>query len=770
MIKNDFKLTLRVAKIELNTLFYSPVAWLVLLVFVAQVGYSFVDAFVGILHAQELGREAWSISHQLFSGHSMQPITKPILRSIYLYIPLVTMGLMSREYQSGSIRLLYSSPIKNSSIILGKFLSMMLFGLVLISVLGLMVMFSFITVEHFDLKLTLISMLGLYLLILAYSAIGLFMSSLTRYQVVAAIGTLAVLALLNSVDQFGQEYAFVRDITYWLGMSGRATVFLKGLFTSEDFFYFIIVIALFLSLSIFKLNAQKSTMSLKVKLAKSLGIVAVFLLCGYATTLPQLKYYYDGTVTQVNTLAQESQDIVKGLETDLTITTYVNLFDEIAGWNMPRNVKRDRARLEQYIRFKPDIKLNYVYYYADNGRKDLEEKYPNTTLEEKAEELCKIYNVTLDQFLTPEEVGKLIDLEPERYQWIRVLETGDGEREIMRMFDDHQKMPTEAEMSVVFNRLTVDAPQVAFATGYGMRDISNYGARGYSLFGYNKWFRHSLYSMGFDVKTIDLDEDSFEGIEILVVTDINEPLSEKALQNLYSYIDKGGNMFILSNYGRGKYMNELLAYLGVSFEEGYVVQENEYVSPVVVTAAFTEEGVEKFPIYRQTANWGYGVAMPTVLAIDHTGVTDFEVTPVLKSNSNSWIEYETHDFVDGVFECNPEAGEKRAEYTTLIAMERQMGEREQKIIVAGDADFISNEELTTERPGISASNYAIVEGAFRWFSDDKYPVVIERPRAKDSRISLPPGSGRWVQAGFIGLLPISLLTFALVLIVRRQRK
>ena len=50
---------------------------------------------------------------------------------LYLYIPLLTMGLMSRELGSGSIKLLYSSPVTNVQIILGKYCSMLAYGLVL---------------------------------------------------------------------------------------------------------------------------------------------------------------------------------------------------------------------------------------------------------------------------------------------------------------------------------------------------------------------------------------------------------------------------------------------------------------------------------------------------------------------------------------------------------------------------------------------------------------------------------------------------------------
>lgn len=761
---------MRIAKIELNTMFYSPVAWLLLLVFAVQVGYSFVEVLGGILDSADLGRTSWSVSQQVF-GKSMSSILPGIQRYIYLYIPLVTMGLMSREYASGSIKLLYSSPIKNSSIILGKFLSMVVYGGVLIGIIAMFSIFTHIFTPHFDYKIVVVALLGLYLLILAYSAIGIFFSSLTKYQVVAAIGTLAALAFLNNVSSIGLKSDIVRDITYWLDLSGKSRSFLSGMFASQDFFYFIIVIILFLSLSIFKLNTEKSIMTTKVKVAKYCAIVGACLACGYVTAFPKLKYYYDATHIQSNTLCEESQNIMKSIKDRLTITTYVNLFDDSFFWFLPQNRNYDKERLEKYIRFKPDTKLKYVYYYAPNGNKALEEKYPDMSMEEIAQELCKVHNVDLKDFLTPDEIAKVIDLEPEKFKCLRIVEDEHGHKEVMRMYNDNQKLPNEEEMSMIFNKLVNKSQMVAFAEGYGARAIDNYGARGYYLVGYDKWFRHSLYNLGFDVKKLDLDNAAdFEGTDILFLTDINEPLSEKALANIYSYIDRGGDLYILSNYKRGKYLDPVVNYLGVKYYEGLVVQENQYISPTYVAANFTEAATESSPIYKNVADWDYCVLMPTALAIDYSGVKDFEVKSLLETTDKAWVEYETTDFVDGEFICNEKAGEKQGVYSTFVTLSRKINGKEQKIAISGDADFIANEELSSDHSGISASNYTMVKGPLRWFSGDKYPIVVERPGAQDGETNFPLGFSMWLKIIFLGIFPLSLMFTGIVLIVRRQRK
>ena len=79
------------------------------------------------------------------------------------------------------------------------------------------------------------------------------MSSLTSYQIIAALGTFVVFALLSFVGNIGQDIEFVREITYWLSLNGRGGTFLKGMICSEDVLYFVIVIAMFLSFCFLKL-------------------------------------------------------------------------------------------------------------------------------------------------------------------------------------------------------------------------------------------------------------------------------------------------------------------------------------------------------------------------------------------------------------------------------------------------------------------------------------------------------------------------------------
>ena len=168
----------KIAKSELGTLFYSPIAWLILVIFVFQVFGSFVNILEYSVNAKTLDQVQGYQSYMLFVIGGFAPYTT-IQTTLYLYIPLLTMGLMSREYSSGSIKLLFSSPISSFQIIFGKYLSMLIYGFIMMGSVLILVIVAYFSIKDFDLSLVLSGWLGLYLLMATYAAIGLFMSTLT---------------------------------------------------------------------------------------------------------------------------------------------------------------------------------------------------------------------------------------------------------------------------------------------------------------------------------------------------------------------------------------------------------------------------------------------------------------------------------------------------------------------------------------------------------------------------------------------------------------
>ena len=161
--------------------------------------------------------------------------------------------------------------------------------------------------------------------------------------------------------------------------------------------------------------------------------------------------------------------------------------------------------------------------------------------------------------------------------------------------------------------------------------------------------------------------------------------------------------------------------------------------------------------------------MPGATALNYTMDKGFMVRPVLTTrDTGCWNEIETRDLLNEPVELNPVAGEKEGVYPIALALSRKMGDREQRIIVLGDADCISNSELMMYRKGIKASNFSLITESFRWLTDGEFPVNTRRPDPADTSISLELSSMKWVKVMFVGILPLLLIGCGILIWHRRR--
>ncbi|MDY4043894.1 MAG: Gldg family protein [Marinifilaceae bacterium] len=764
-----FKMIYNIARTELQMLFYSPVAWLLLVVFTVQSALLFNGVLERMLPSIEMGYSVTAITYGLFVD-PFGGVFPNIQGYLYFYIPLLTMSVISLELSSGSIKLLYSSPVTNIQIIIGKYFAMMLYGAFMMSVLVLLILNGGCIVEHFDWSMAFTGLLGVYLLLCAYAAIGIFMSSLTSYQIVAAIGTLIVLMLLNMVGGWGQDIDFIRNITYWLSINGRSMTFINGMICSEDLIYFIVVICLFLSLTIIRLNAVRQKIKFSITLGRNLVVIVVACLIGYLSSMPRLKAYYDATETKMNTLTPNSQNIVKQMTGDVTITTYINVLDPNGVWFATGGfLLPDMERFEQYLRFKPDMKLKYVYYYDTCANPQLDVHYPGMSLREKMVELCKIYGYDTSKFLTPTEIRAKIDLLCEGNTFVRQIERENGEKTWLRIYNDMERFPSEREISAAFKRMVMKLPVVGFLQGHGERNYDRERDRDYSSFANDKKFRYALMNQGFDVEYVTLDKPIREDINIMIIAENREPFTETEDAILQQYIDRGGNLFILGEPKRQEVMNPLFAKFGFELMKGQLVKQDTNLQADIIVSWPTLEAEAIAYDFGTMRRQGYVIASQGVVGLRQVVDLGYKVTELFKSDTvGSWNELETIDFVDDTIRLNPAIGEVEQSYPTMVALSRQINGKEQRVILSGDADCISNGELMGRRRGINASNFSIIMGSFFWLSDNEVPIDVRRPAFPDDSLYIGSMGVSVMWWMFVVILPVILLAVAIVLNVRRK--
>ena len=769
-------------------LFYSPIAWFLLVVFAIQTALVFTGRYSDFLYRNEWGGgQAFMASFALFSR-----VWGTVLSYLYYYIPLLTMGIVSREYSNGSIKLLYSSPVSNSQIILGKFLSMVAYAGTLCAVLLIYVLVAWCTIDNFELGAVMAGWLGIFLLICTYIAVGIFISSLTSYQFVAAVGTFIMLMLLSMVSGWWQEYDLVRDITYWLGIGGRTGTFTSGMICSEDLLYFPIVTAMFLALTIVRLKAVRQKVRFSVTLGRNVGVIALACLLGYFSSRPKLMGYYDATSNLRNTLSVQSQEVVSKLDGGLSITAYVNVLSgNYSYYSFPRFVMQNRELLKNYERFKPETKLKVVYYYDTiTMEDDIRFGYnfamqckqePGLTLWERAKKVCELYKIDSMMLKTPEEIREMTDLTGER-TFVWEIKRENGQKTWLRTFDSDAftPFPYETEVTAALKRLVMDNPKVGVVVGDGMRSVSDFTPQGYATISGDKDYRNSLLNQGFDVVELSLRQAVPENIDILLIADVHKPLSPEENHALEDYVDRGGNLFILGEPRRREQMNPFLReFFGVELAEGVLMQYRwDWMYPDGIYALTTQEA-ETLSFNFSPLNIHY-VMMPTVAGIEMVEDKGFKMTAIMKSDTVAgevrnkeprpyivWNELGPINFAEAPVEYNPEEGEVAKDYNLAVALSREVNGKEQRVIVTGDADCISNGELSQPR---SPNNSKMILAAFHYLSNNEMPVDTRREPTKDTTVHLNRAGYNCLSIGFNYVLPLLFLGAGLFLWLRRRSR
>ena len=458
------------------------------------------------------------------------------------------------------------------------------------------------------------------------------------------------------------------------------------------------------------------------------------------------------------------------MKDDLTIVTYVNLLGDNSSYGMPRSLKSDMENFKPYIRFKSNIELKYVYYYK-KASSYIRERYADVSDREVAEKYVDQMKLNLKMFLSPEEIEAQIDLAPEGYRFVRQLVLPDGSATFLRLYNDMFVHPMEAEVSAALKRLIMEVPKVACLTGHGERDMNNVGDRDYYAFAKNPTFRYALVNNGFDVIAYRMTEGEEipEDIRILVIADVKQPLTESELEKIDRYVARGGNLLIAGEPGRQEVMNPLVERFGVQFMPGVLVQPSRDFDPDLIRGELTKDAAEMSLNYADLQKKKRVITMPGATALNYTMDKGFMVRPVLTTHDTGcWNEIETRDLLNEPVELNPVVGEKEGVYPIALALSRKMGDREQRIIVLGDADCISNSELMMYRKGIKASNFSLITESFRWLTDGEFPVNTRRPDPADTSISLELSSMKWVKLMFVGILPLLLIGCGILIWHRRR--
>ena len=147
----------------------------------------------------------------------------------------------------------------------------------------------------------------------------------------------------------------------------------------------------------------------------------------------------------------------------------------------------------------------------------------------------------------------------------------------------------------------------------------------------------------------------------------------------------------------------------------------------------------------------------------------YVVFPIAKTDtlSPAWTELETTDFLDDTIKFNPMIGEVSKRFVTAVGLNRKVGEKDQRIVIVGDADFLCNNEFRTQRADQSM-NETLILGTCFWLSEGKAPLDVSRPMASDNKVFLTQTSEKLIRAGVTWVFPLCVLGAAVYVWIRRR--
>ncbi|HEB77968.1 MAG TPA: ABC transporter [Methylothermaceae bacterium] len=444
----------------------------------------------------------------------------------------------------------------------------------------------------------------------------------------------------------------------------------------------------------------------QIRLQNWLFTVLFLILVGLVAWLSQ-RYYtqWDWTAAGRHTLSGASRKVLQTMEGPITITAYAREDNQL----------RDRIRslVLPYQRSKADVKLVFV-------NPDL---YPD-----KVREL----GITMD--------GELVIEFRQRREKIHDLSETALTNALLRLAGSgHEK--------------------IVFVTGHGERNPTGDANFDLGQFGRTLQQRGMTVTTWNPVKEPQLPEDT----TLLVIASPQVAYLPGEVALVREYLERGGNLWWLAEPGDLKGLEALTELLGVEFLPGVVVDPT---GTALGIADPTFALVVEYPPHPITRNFQNLTLFPRARALEATEKENYIAVPFLRTMPRAWTELGE---LEGKISFNPDQGEREGPLTLALALSRDLNSkdeqarREQRIVLMGDGDFLTNTYLG------NGGNLDLGLNIVQWLSHNDQLIDIPAKTAPDTQLQLSSLTLVLIGLGFLVLLPVALLGSGLLIWWRRRR-
>lgn len=496
------------------------------------------------------------VANCLVSGY---PVFGAVLSSVYfvllIIVPVLTMRSMAEEKRQKTDQLLMTAPVSLWKIVLGKYLAMVTIFLIPMAILCLypLILLQFGSVS---LPMAYTAILGDTLFGAACLGIGLFLSALTESQIIAAVLTFGVLFFLNMASGIANVIGasgVLASVLNALCIYQPFINFVQGIFDLTGVLYYVTVIILTLFLTVQLMQKKHGTYRASMVVFGCVAAVLVNLIAG---KLPSQYLKYDVSDQKLFTTGDQTAEIVKGLDEDITLyliaqqgsedATLQELLDRYAG-------------LSSHIKVETKDPVLYPNFVSRYTSENLSE---NSVLvvgqnRSKAVDYYDIYQYSMDYST-----------------YSSSLSSFDGEGQIT---------------SAIAYVTAEDMPVVYTLTGHDEAELST-------------TVTSSIEKENIELKSLSLltEEAVPEDAKAVIIYGAISDISEDEKNKLETYLEQGGQLVMLPGYTDKETPNldSLLSDYGIALAEGLVLEGDSqhhlpnypyYLLPTIQSSTYTSD-------------------------------------------------------------------------------------------------------------------------------------------------------------------------------------
>ena len=650
------------------------------------------------------------------------PVFGAILSSVYfvllIIVPVLTMRSMAEEKRQKTDQLLMTAPVSLWKIVLGKYLAMVTIFLISMAILCLypLILLRFGSVS---LPMAYTAILGYTLFGAACLAIGLFLSAVTESQVIAAVLTFGVLFFLNMASGIANVIGasgLLASILNALCIYQPFINFVQGMFDLTGILYYVTVIVLALFLTVQLMQKKHGTYRASMVVFACVAAVLMNLTAG---KLPSQYLKYDVSDQKLFTTGDQTAEIVKGLDEDITLyliaqqgsedATLQELLDRYAG-------------LSSHIKVETKDPVLYPNFVSQYTSENLSE---NSVLvvgqnRSKAVDYYDIYQYSMDYST-----------------YSSSLSSFDGEGQIT---------------SAIAYVTAEDMPVVYTLTGHNEAELST-------------TVTSSIEKENIELKSLSLltEEAVPEDAKAVIIYGSISDISEDEKNKLEAYMEQGGQIVMLLGYTDKDTPNldSLLGDYGIALADGLVLEGDSqhhlpnypyYLLPDIQSSAYTSDVSSRYVLL------AFAQGMTEAADISEDLTYESLLTTSAKSYSKTNLESENLD---------QEAADITGPFDLGVVVTKTIDENVEAKLIVFSSETLLDEQVDSM---VSGGNSTLFLNVMSQLVDHESTVSIEPKSMSTEYLTVPSGSAIFWGILTIILIPLLLLAIGGIIWFGRRKR